>query len=123
MRLGVCVSGEGTNLRNLVDKGFDVVAVATNRPSCPAAAFARDRAIPLGELSQKAFASTEARDIAMRDFFVSHRVELVVDAGYDRIHTRPFLDAFVGRIVNVHPSLLPEFAGGMDAVERALASG
>ena len=59
----------------------------------------------------------------MRDFFRRHSVELVVDAGYDRIHTRAFLDAFAGRIVNVHPSLLPEFAGGMDAVERALASG
>ena len=59
----------------------------------------------------------------MRDFFLGHGVELVVDAGYDRIHTRPFLDAFAGRIVNVHPSLLPMFAGGMDAVEQALDSG
>ena len=59
----------------------------------------------------------------MRDFFLAEAVELVVDAGYDRIHTRPFLNAFDGRIVNVHPSLLPEFAGGMDAIEQALASG
>ena len=59
----------------------------------------------------------------MRDFFLAEAVELVVDAGYDRIHTRPFLSAFDGRIVNVHPSLLPEFAGGMDAIEQALASG
>ena len=59
----------------------------------------------------------------MRDFFLAEGVELVVDAGYDRIHTRPFLSAFDGRIVNVHPSLLPEFAGGMDAIEQALASG
>ncbi len=123
MRLGVVVSGEGTNLRNLVDRGFDVVAVATNRPSCGGAAFARDRNIPLGELSLKQFASEEERDTAMRDFFISHGVELVVDAGYDRIHTRPFLDAYRGRIVNIHPSLLPDFAGGMDAVEQALRSG
>ena len=59
----------------------------------------------------------------MRDFFRRHRVELVVDAGYDRIHTRAFLDAFAGRIVNVHPSLLPMFGGGMDAIEQALESG
>jgi phosphoribosylglycinamide formyltransferase 1 len=117
------VSGQGTNLRNLVDRGFDVVAVATNKPSCGGAAFARERGIALGELSQRQFASAEDRDVAMRDFFVRHQVELVVDAGYDRIHTRAFLDAFAGRIVNVHPSLLPEFAGGMDAIERALASG
>ena len=123
MKLGVCVSGQGTNLRNLVARGFEVVAVATNRPSCAAAAFARDRGIPLAELSQRSFASAEERDAAMRDFFAEHRVELVVDAGYDRIHSTSFLDAFAGRIVNVHPSLLPMFAGGMDAVEQALDSG
>jgi phosphoribosylglycinamide formyltransferase-1 len=123
MRLGACVSGEGTNLRNLVERGFEVVAVATNRASCGAAAFARERHIPLAELSQKSFDSAEQRDAAMRAFFQRHEVELVIDAGYDRIHTRPFLDAFEGRIVNVHPSLLPMFGGGMDAIEQALESG
>lgn len=97
--------------------------MATNRPSCGAAAFARERGIPLAELPQKSFASLEERDAAMRDFFLEHRVELVVDAGYDRIHTAPFLAAFEGRIVNVHPSLLPAFGGGMDAIEQALAAG
>ena len=58
----------------------------------------------------------------MRDFFRGHGVELVVDAGYDRVHSGAFLDAFGERIINVHPSLLPEFGGGMDAVERALTS-
>jgi phosphoribosylglycinamide formyltransferase 1 len=123
LRLGVAVSGQGSNLRNLVERGFDVVAVATNRPSCGGATFARERQIPLGELSQKRFASGEARDGAMRDFFQRHGVELVVDAGYDRIHSRGFVEAFDGRIINVHPSLLPNFGGGMDAVERALESG
>lgn len=123
LRLGVCVSGQGTNLRNLVERGFDVVAVATNRPSCPGAAIARERRIPLGEFPQKSFDSVERRDEAMRDFFLEHDVDLVVDAGYDRIHTRAFLDAFAGRIINVHPSLLPMFSGGMDAVEQALDSG
>ncbi len=59
----------------------------------------------------------------MRDFFREHKVELVIDAGYDRIHSRNFLDAFAGRIVNVHPSLLPMFSGTMDAIEQALESG
>jgi len=110
-------------LRNLVGRGFDVVAVATNRPSCGGAEFAREHGIPLGELPQKSYRSAEERDAAMRDFFKSHGVELVVDAGYDRIHTQPFVEAFSGRIINVHPSLLPDFAGGMDAVEQALRSG
>jgi phosphoribosylglycinamide formyltransferase 1 len=97
--------------------------VATNRPSCAAAAFARGCGLPVAELSQRSFASAEERDIAMRDFLLDHGVQLVVDAGYDRIHTRPFLDAFEGRIVNVHPSLLPMFGRGMDAIEQALESG
>lgn len=100
-----------------------MVAVATNRPSCGGAAFARAKGIPLGELSQKAFGSSDERDAAMRDFFRRHGVELVVDAGYDRVHSHAFLEAFEDRIINVHPSLLPEFGGGMDAVERALGSG
>jgi phosphoribosylglycinamide formyltransferase-1 len=97
--------------------------VATNRPSCGGAAFARERRIPLAELSQRRFASIEQRDSAMRDFFLEHGVQLVVDAGYDRMHSAPFLEAFHDRIINVHPSLLPAFAGGMDAVEQALAAG
>jgi phosphoribosylglycinamide formyltransferase-1 len=99
------------------------VAVATNRPSCGGAAFARERGIPLGELSQRGFASLAERDAAMRDFFQHHGVELVVDAGYDRVHSNVFLDAFPGRVINLHPSLLPDFAGGMDAIEQALRSG
>ena len=117
------MSGEGTNLRNLVQRGFEVVAVATNRSSCAAAAFARDSGIPVGELPQSKFSSLADRDAAMRDFFLGLGVELVVDAGYDRIHSPNFLDAFSGRIINVHPSLLPMFGGGMDAIEQALESG
>jgi phosphoribosylglycinamide formyltransferase-1 len=123
MRLGVAVSGAGSNLRNLVERGFDVVAVATNRPACGAAALARERGIPLAELPQKNFASASERDAAMRDFFKSEGVELVVDAGYDRIHSGEFVEAFRDRIVNIHPSLLPAFGGGMDAIEQALRAG
>ncbi len=99
------------------------MAVATNRPSSGAAVFARERGIPVGELSQKGFGSLEDRDAAMRDFFREHGVELVIDAGYDRVHSHAFLEAFEDRIINVHPSLLPAFGGGMNAVEQALASG
>ncbi len=123
MRLGVAVSGAGSNLRNLVERGFDVVAVATNRPACGAAAFARESGIPLAELPQKNFASASERDAAMCDFFKGEGVELVVDAGYDRIHSDQFVEAFRDRILNVHPSLLPAFGGGMDAIEQALQAG
>ena len=123
LRLGILASGRGTNLRNLVERGFNVVAVATNRPSCGAAAFAREQALPLGEFSQKRYPSLEARDAAMRDWLRERGVELVVNAGYDRILSGGFVSAFPDRIINVHPSLLPAFAGGMDAVAQALAAG
>jgi phosphoribosylglycinamide formyltransferase-1 len=123
LRLGVLASGKGSNLRNLLDRGFSVVAVATNRPSCGAAAIARERRVPLGEFPQRRFPSLEARDAAMRDWLRSHRVQLVVCAGYDRILSPALTAAFPHRIINVHPSLLPAFAGGMDAVERALGHG
>jgi len=121
--LGVLVSGKGSNLRNLVERGYRVLAVATNRPSCGAAAFARERGLALGEFSQKRYGALEARDAAMRSWLVEQGVELVVNAGYDRILSAGFVGAFRGRIVNIHPSLLPAFGGGMDAVEQALARG
>ena len=123
MRLGVLASGRGSNLKNLVEGGFEVVAVATNRPSCGAAAFARERHLALGEFSQKSYGSSAERDLAMRDWLRARGVELVVNAGYDRILSGEFIAAFEGRIVNVHPSLLPAFGGGMDAVQQALAHG
>jgi phosphoribosylglycinamide formyltransferase-1 len=121
--LGVLVSGRGSNLRNLVERGYRVLAVATNRPSCGAAAFARERGLALGELSQKRYGSVDARDQAMGAWLMDQGVELVVNAGYDRILSPGFVGAFRGRIINVHPSLLPAFGGGMDAVDRALAGG
>jgi phosphoribosylglycinamide formyltransferase-1 len=123
MTLAVLVSGKGSNLRNLVERGLEVVAVATNRPSCGAAAYAREHGLPLGEFSQKRFDSLEDRDAAMCDFVRSRGAELVVNAGYDRILSPAFTSAFAGRLINIHPSLLPAFGGGTDAVERALAAG
>jgi phosphoribosylglycinamide formyltransferase-1 len=123
IRLGVLASGRGTNLSNLADRGYRVVAVATNRPSSGAAQIARERGLPLGEFPQSRYGSLDARDTAMRDWLRERGVELVVNAGYDRILSPGFIAAFAGRVINIHPSLLPAFAGTMDAVERALAHG
>jgi len=123
VRIGILASGRGTNLGNLVERGYDVVAVATNRPRCGAASFARERGLAIGEFSQRRFGSSDERDAAMLAWLSAHGVELVVNAGYDRILSREFVAAFAGRIINVHPSLLPAFSGGMDAVEQALAHG
>lgn len=121
--LGVLASGKGSNLANLVDRGYNVVAVGTNRPSCGAAAFARERGLALGEFPQSQYGSSLDRDDAMASWLRARGVEIVVNAGYDRILSPPFVAAFSDRILNVHPSLLPSFGGGMDAVKRALERG
>lgn len=123
MKLGVLASGQGSNLRNLADLYFEIVAVATNKAHCGAAEIARERRLPLAVFAQKDYDSLAARDSAMAGWLQGQGVELVVCAGYDRVLTAPLLEAFRGRIVNIHPSLLPAFAGGMDAVAQALTHG
>jgi phosphoribosylglycinamide formyltransferase-1 len=72
---------------------------------------------------REVYPSREARDLAMAGALVAADVELVVCAGYDAVLSPAFVAQFSGRIINVHPSLLPAFAGSMDAPARALASG
>ncbi len=128
--IGVLVSGAGTNLEALLRAcaapGFpaDVALVVSNRPTARALDVARGHGVPAVALSQAAFGGDgEARDLAMRDRMRDAGVRLVVCAGYDRILSDAFLEAYPDAILNVHPSLLPAFGGGMDAVEQALARG
>jgi phosphoribosylglycinamide formyltransferase-1 len=122
VRLGVLASGNGSNLRNLVELGFEVVAVATNRPDCGAAAFGRERGIRVGEFPQKRYDSALARDAAMAAWLVERGVGLVVLAGYMQLLDPGFLGRFPQRVINVHPALLPAFPG-IGAVEQAIAYG
>ena len=98
--------------------------VISNRRSAGALQIARDRGVEAMALPVSDFADDLAqRDAAIRDALQRAEVQLVVCAGYDRVLTAPVLDAFPDRILNVHPSLLPAFAGGMHAVEDALEFG
>ncbi|HZS15923.1 MAG TPA: phosphoribosylglycinamide formyltransferase [Candidatus Dormibacteraeota bacterium] len=124
------VSGTGTNLRALLDAAgapdypARVAVVISNRRSAGALDIARAHGVPAVVLPVGDFGgSLEARDAAIRDALLAAEVRLVVCAGYDRVLTAPVLDAFPDAILNVHPSLLPAFAGGMHAVEDALAFG
>ncbi len=117
--IGVLVSGEGTNLQALIDAGLPVVAVASNKRGAPALARASG-ATAAFELAD--FPDRAARDGAMADWLESQGVRLVVLAGYMHILTPTFLERFPGAVVNVHPSLLPEFPGA-HAVEEQLAAG
>jgi phosphoribosylglycinamide formyltransferase 1 len=122
VNIGVLVSGEGTNLQALIDAHLPVVAVASNRKEPRALERARDAGIPAATFSLDCHDSREERDLVMATWLEEHGVELVVTAGYMHLLTKPFLDRFRERIVNVHPSLLPDFPGA-HAIDDALAAG
>jgi phosphoribosylglycinamide formyltransferase-1 len=119
--LGVLVSGRGTNLQALLDAGLPVSAVASNRTDAYALVRARAAGVPTATFDLACHADRAERDLVMATWLEEHGVELVVLAGYMHLLTTPFLDRFPGRILNVHPSLLPAFPG-MHAIEDALAS-
>jgi phosphoribosylglycinamide formyltransferase-1 len=120
--IGVLVSGQGTNLQALIDAELPVAAVASNRAGVPALARAETAGIPNRVFELDCYADREARDREMADWLLLHGTELVVLAGYMHLLTAEFLDRFSDRIVNVHPSLLPDFPGA-HAIEDALAAG
>jgi len=120
--IGVLVSGNGSNLQALLDAGLPVSAVASNRNDTHALVRAREAGVPAATFSLDCHADREERDLVMATWLEKHGIELVVLAGYMHLLTKPFLDRFPDRIVNVHPSLLPQFPGG-HAIEDALAAG
>lgn len=126
-RLVVLASGSGTNLQAILDSvhgrdGIEVVAVGSDKP----AARALERAVAVGidtaVFPASAYEDRLGRDAAMADWIESHRPDLIVLAGYMQLLSEPFVARFRGRIVNVHPALLPRFPG-LDAIGQALAAG
>jgi phosphoribosylglycinamide formyltransferase-1 len=120
--IGVLVSGNGTNLQALIDAGLPIAAVASNRKEAHALQRAREAGIPTATFSLDCHPDREERDLLMASWLEQHGVDLVVLAGYMHLLTEPFLARFPGRIVNVHPSLLPQFPGAR-AIDDALAAG
>jgi phosphoribosylglycinamide formyltransferase-1 len=120
--IGVLVSGQGTNLQALLDAELPVSAVASNRKDAHALVRAREAGIPSATFSLDCHADREERDLVMATWLEEHGVELVVLAGYMHLLTPPFLRRFPGRVVNVHPSLLPSYPGA-HAIDDALAAG
>jgi phosphoribosylglycinamide formyltransferase 1 len=127
LRVGVLASGAGTNLQALLDRvhgrdGVEVVAVGSDKPGARALVRAADGGVPTGVFAAGDFSGREARDRAMADWLTERGVELVVLAGYMQLLSTEFLERFRGRVINVHPALLPAFPG-LRAVEQALAYG
>jgi phosphoribosylglycinamide formyltransferase-1 len=121
-RVGVLISGAGSNLQALLDAAVPVTAVASNEPDAAGLDRAWRAGLPTASFPLGDYPDRDRRDAAMADWLHSHRVDLVVCAGYMHLLERSFLDRFPDAIVNVHPSLLPVFPGA-HAVEDALAAG
>ncbi len=126
-RLGILISGRGSNMAALVEASqardcpYEVALVASDKPEAPGLAWARDRGVTVFAQSPKGMPKPEyeARiDAALRDA----GVEAIALAGYMRLLSDDFVARWRGRIVNIHPSLLPKYKG-LDTHARAIEAG
>lgn len=124
----ILISGRGSNMRAIVQRcaaeGWParVAAVVANRADAAGLAFAAGHGIPTAVVDHRAFASREAFDAALARAIDAFAPDLVVLAGFMRILGAAFVAHFEGRLLNIHPSLLPAFPG-LHTHERALAAG
>jgi phosphoribosylglycinamide formyltransferase-1 len=129
LRLGVLVSGRGTNLQAILDaiaRGeleAEVALVICNHREAFAITRAERAGVPVEVQVQKEYGSREAHQRAIADSLERTKVDLVVCAGWDRVFTHEFVERFLGRNINIHPALLPSFAGGLHAIRDALDYG
>jgi len=128
LRLGVLVSGTGSNLQAILDAiaagslAAQVSVVISNRAGVRALERAREAGVPALTIPHKEFETREAFDRALVAALTAAKVDWVVLAGFMRVLTPEFLNAFAGRIINIHPALLPSFPG-VNAAQQALDYG
>ena len=128
LALGVLVSGGGSNLQSILDASasgaidVDVKVVLSNRPRAGGLARAREAGVPAVVVSHRTFADREAFEDVLLSKLREHGVEWVALAGFMRLLTPHFLDAFGDRVINIHPALLPSFPG-VHAQKQALEYG
>ena len=128
----ILISGRGSNFEAILERsraerwaetiGADIRAVISNRPEAKGLVTARNNGIEAVALDHKTFASREEFDKALGDLVASYEPDLVVLAGFMRVLTPVFTDRFEGRMLNIHPALLPLFPG-LHTHERAIEAG
>ena len=128
----ILISGGGSNMAAIVRAaqqqdwahrlGARVAAVVSNKADAKGLAFAREQGIATEVLDHKQFASREAFDTALAEVIDRYAPTVVVLAGFMRILTPAFVERYAGRLVNIHPSLLPAFTG-LHTHQRALDAG
>jgi phosphoribosylglycinamide formyltransferase-1 len=127
-RIVILISGRGSNMRSIVeacaDEGWPAkaVAVISNRPGAAGLQYASERGIATAVVDHKAHASRDAFDAALAQAIDAHAPDLVVLAGFMRILGDDFVRRYEGRLLNIHPSLLPAFPG-LHTHRRAIEAG
>ncbi|MFN6961319.1 MAG: phosphoribosylglycinamide formyltransferase [Rhodocyclaceae bacterium] len=123
-RYVILISGRGSNMQALIEARLpgECVAVISNRPEAAGLSWAAARGVPTSILDHRRYPSREAFDAALAEEIERHGGELVLLAGFMRILTEDFVRRFSGRLINIHPSLLPAFPG-LHTHEAALAAG
>lgn len=128
MKVGILISGRGSNLKSLIGAcatpGFpaEIAIVISNRPDAPGLDVARAAGIPALAIDHKLFATREAFDAELDAALRKAGVELICNAGFMRILSDGFVEAWRDRQLNIHPSLLPAFKG-LKVHERVLEAG
>jgi phosphoribosylglycinamide formyltransferase-1 len=118
----VLISGRGSNMQALVDAGLPVSAVISNQAQAKGLDYARERGIATAVVEHRSFTGRDAFDAALAREIDRYSPRLVVLAGFMRVLTPGFVARYDGRLLNIHPSLLPAFPG-LHTHERALAAG
>ncbi|MBA9069238.1 phosphoribosylglycinamide formyltransferase-1 [Methylobacterium sp. RAS18] len=127
-RVAILISGRGSNMVSLIeaarapDYPAEIVLVLSNRPDAAGLDRARAAGIPARAIDHKAFPDRARFDAALQAELDEAGIELIVLAGFMRILTDAFVEAWIGRMINIHPSLLPLFKG-THTHERALEAG
>lgn len=126
-KVGILISGRGSNMMSLVeasrapDSGYEVALVASDKPEAPGLVWAREQGVPVFAHSPKGIPKAEyeaAIDAALREA----GVEVIALAGYMRLLSDDFVARWRGKVLNIHPSLLPKYKG-LDTHDRAIEAG
>jgi len=118
----ILISGRGSNMQAMVEAGLPVAAVISNRADAAGLRYAEGRGIATAVVAHRDYATRDTFDAALAQAIDGFRPDLVALAGFMRILTDSFVLRYQGRMLNIHPSLLPAFAG-LDTHARALAAG
>ena len=116
-RVAILISGRGSNMMALVEAArtpsypAEIVSIISSRPDAAGLAWAKSKGLPAIALDHKAYSTREAFDDAVHAALTEARTDLIALAGFMRIQTAGFVEAWLGRQLNIHPSLLPLFKG------------